>query len=689
MSKLEMTYRDDIAIVTINNPPVNALSLALRKDLIDTVDKLENEQGVRAVVLCSLGNTFIAGADISEFGEPPQPPMLPDVVLAIENASKPWIAAIGGDALGGGFEIVLGCHARIASSTARVGFPETRLGLIPGAGGTVRLARIAGVKAALDLTTSGQSISASQALALGMIDAVCDGNPLEQAFTAAVAFKSKEMPLAVSRMAAPSVEPEFWPSIEAEVRSRSKGESAPMKAIECVRKGIELSFEDALALERKTFLELRNSEQSRALRHVFFGEKEAARPPWLSSAVARQMSSVAIIGGGTMGVGITAAMRNAGFPVLLVERDQPSLKKALANVVQIFEGAAKRGRISNDAAQKAVAGVRGSNSYTDLSDADLVIEAVFEDLLVKHEVFEKLSEVCKKDAILATNTSYLDPAAISAKVASPQRFIGLHFFSPAHVMKLVEIVPAAATSNETIAVAFDVVKKLGKIPVRSGICDGFIGNRILKITREQAERVLLAGASPSDVDAAMRAFGMPMGPFEAQDLGGLDIAAYQRAAARGRGETPFAPLADRLCAMGRVGQKVKSGWYDYLTGDRIPRESSVVAAIVAEEAAKAAIARRSWTEPQIVDCIVTPMINEAANILDEGIALSPVDIDLVEIHGYGFPRWRGGLMHYAENAGLDTIAKRLASLHAAGLAKEPSHLLLRSAEKGRFNVHRR
>lgn len=673
-----------IAIVTIDNPPVNALSQALRKALIEAVATLDTDEAVKAVVLLCAGRTFIAGADVSEFGKPPQPPHLPDVVASIEGASKPWVAAIHGSALGGGLEVALGCAYRVAAPSASLGLPEVKLGIIPGAGGTVRLPRLIGAPAAVDLITSGNPIDARKAVALGLVDFVVDGDLRQAAIAFAEAAVGKPRPQPISGRSAAPVEDGFWDGVEKAVAARTKREIAPVRAAASVRKASEADFATAMAFERETFLELRGSPQAAALRHVFFAERAAPRPPELAGVAPRDIRSAAVVGGGTMGAGIAAALRDAGLPVILVERDKAAVERGLANVRSIFEASAKRGRITPEVAAERVAGVVGTDDYGSLADTDLVVEAVFEELAVKRAVFAKLSEVCRPDAVLTTNTSYLDPDQISRSLSNPERFLGLHFFSPAHIMKLLEIVPTKTTAPEVLATGFALARLLGKIPVRAGICDGFIGNRILKVTRAQSERLLLSGATPSAIDAAMRAFGLPMGPFEAQDLGGLDIAAFQRKTARERGEAPFAPVADRLCAIERFGQKSGGGWYDYQPGDRTPLASDAVAAVIAEEAA--GWPQQAWDEASIVDAIILPMVNEATRILDEGVAIRAADIDLVKIHGYGFPRWRGGPMHYAEARGLGDVVTVLDRLSVEGLAEKPCAGLRLAAERDGFSA---
>ena len=672
-----------IAVVTVDNPPVNALSQALRQALVEAVAALDADEVVKAVVLLCAGRTFIAGADVSEFGKPPEPPHLPDVVASIEGANKPWVAAIHGSALGGGLEVALGCAYRVAVPSAKLGLPEVTLGIIPGAGGTVRLPRLIGAPAAVDLVTSGSPVDARKAAALGLIDAIVEGDLLPAAIAFAQEVAGKPVPRRISDRTVSAVEDGFWERAEKAVVAKAKREVAPLRALASVRKASEADFATAMAFERETFLDLRGSSQAAALRHVFFAERAAPRPPELAGVMPRDIRSAAVIGGGTMGAGIAAALRDAGLPVVLVERDKAAVERGLANVRSIFEGSAKRSRITPEVAAERIAGVVGTDDYGALADTDLVIEAVFEDLVIKRAVFARLSDVCRTDAMLATNTSYLDPDQIGQGLTRPERFLGLHFFSPAHVMKLLEIVPTKKTAPEVLATGFALARLLGKIPVRAGICDGFIGNRILKITRAQSERLLLSGATPLAVDAAIRAFGLPMGPFEAQDLGGLDIAAFQRKAARQRGEAPFAPVADRLCAIERFGQKSGGGWYDYQPGDRTPQPSDIVAEIIAEGAAGRP--QRAWDDASIADAIILPMVNEATRILGEGIALRAADIDLVKIHGYGFPRWRGGPMHYAEGRGLAEVVTVLDRLATEGLADPPCEGLRTAARQGVWN----
>ena len=646
---LSIAIEGRVAVVTVDNPPVNALSQALRQALWEAVAELDADPAVEAVVLLCAGRTFIAGADVAEFGKPPAPPHLPEVVARIEGARKPWTAAIHGAALGGGFEIALGCRFRLALASASVGLPEVTLGIVPGAGGTVRLPRLVAPEVAVEIVTGGKPVKAPRARDLGLIDAVIEGDL--RAGAIAFAAEARPLPAPLALRAPLPAEPGFWAEAEASVARAAKGAAAPLRALACLRRGVEAEFDAALAFERETFLELRASREAAALRHVFFAERAAPRPAALKGVAPREIRTAAVIGGGTMGAGIVAALRDAGIPVTLVERDAEALARGRANARALFEGAVARGRLGAEAAAARIAGVTGTTDYADLAETDLVIEAVFEEISVKRAVFEALGRACRADAVLATNTSYLDPRAIAEGLANPGRFIGLHFFSPANVMKLIEIVPTPETSPETRATGFALAARLGKIPVEAGICDGFIGNRILKRYRAGAEALLREGVSVAEIDAAMRGYGFAMGPFEAQDLGGLDIAFLQREGARARGEAVPETLADRLVRAGRKGRKTGGGWYDYAPGDRKPRPSEAVAALLAPEAEAGAKAGAAARRPEeIAAHLVAEMAREGAAILAEGIARQPADIDLVEIHGYGFPRHRGGPMFATQEA---------------------------------------
>ena len=632
----------DIAVLTIDNPPVNALGLSVRRALLEQADRLDHQAGLRAVVLCGAGRLFVGGADITEFDRPVESPSLPDVLARIDGAARPWVALLTGAALGGGLELALACRARIATGAAQMSLPETSLGLIPGAGGTQRLPRLIGVEAAVAVITGGKVLSGAEARDLGLVDCLAGEDPLGEALALAGEVAQSAPPPASAR---PVADPgaDWWAATGAAVARKARGARAPGRALAAVRHGVEQGFAAGLRHERESFLDLRNADEARALRRLFLGERAAARPAALRDIAPLQIGRVGVVGAGTMGVGIAAALCEAGYAVTLSERDQTALDLGLDRLSGLFNDAAAKGRITAAVAQERRAGVRGVVGCAALADCDLVIEAVFEDIAVKRAVFAELGRVCRPDAILATNTSYLDPRLIAEGLPGPSRFLGIHFFSPAHVMKLVEVVPVPQTSDLTLATAFDLVRRLRKVPVRAGICEGFIGNRILRRYRAEAEAMLCAGVPYAAIDAALRDYGYPMGPFEMQDMAGLDIAYLHREAARARGEAiPPAP-GDLLVQAGRKGVKTGGGWYDYVPGDNRPRPSAAAAAIIApmitgsgrEEGA--AIAER----------IVAAMVEEGRRILEEGIADSALAVDLVEVLGYGFPRWRGGPMFAA------------------------------------------
>lgn len=633
-----ITREGEIAIVTVDNPPVNALGQSLRQSLWDAVDSLDADPQVKAVVLTCAGRTFIAGADVREFGQTPLPPHLPDLVSKIETAATPWIAAIHGSALGGGLEVALGCRFRVAVPSAKLGLPEVTLGVIPGASGTIRTPRLIGLDNAIRMVTTGRPVSAATALSEGLIDAIIDGDLQAGAIQFAQAALSKPLPDMISARPAPIADADFWSRSEVSVRKAARGATAPLKALESIRKGTEIGFEEAMEFERATFLERRDSREAAALRRIFFAERAATRPEALRSITPVDLKNIGVIGGGTMGAGIIAALCDAGYAVTLIEQDAAALERGLANLAKIFDGSVKRGLLSQEQADQRLADIHGSTDYQSLANADLVIEAVFEDLSVKRSVFERLGQTCRPDAILATNTSYLDPREIANGLPNPERFIGLHFFSPAHIMKLLEIVPTPLTSDIVLATTFSLAAKLRKIPVQSGICEGFIGNRILKRYRLAAENLVRQGVEIAEIDAAMREYGLAMGPFEAQDLGGLDIAFLQREADRAAGKSIPDTLGDILVKAGRKGQKTGGGWYDYALGDRRPNPSQATTKLLAPHVSDGPCLTRA----EIAGLLVGEMAAEGQMIVDEGIAAHAIDVDLVKIHGYGFPRWRGG-----------------------------------------------
>ena len=632
--------RDGIAIVTLDNPPVNALGQALRWQLSEVIAEIGRDPTIRAAILTGAGRLFVGGADITEFGRPPEAPHLPDVIAAIEGAAKPWIAAVNGPALGGGAELALGCHYRIAAPGARFGLPETSLGIIPGAGGTQRLPRLIGVAAAVEMIAANHQVDATEALAAGLADRLAGADLIADALAFAHEVSGKAPPPAARQKDLADPGEAFWSAAGARVAKAARGNPAPAAALAVLRHGISAGFEAGMRLERETFLTLRSSDEAAALRYLFFAERAAARPAALRGIVPRPLARVGVVGGGTMGTGIAAALANAGLRVVLSETGEAPLARAMDRLDGILTTQVKRGLHDEAAARARRDAVTGTTDPAGLAGCDLVIEAVFEDLSLKREVFARLAGICGSETILATNTSYLDPEEIVRGLPGQERFIALHFFSPAQVMKLLEIVPLKATNPEVIATGFDLARRLGKVAVRAGNCEGFIGNRILLRYRAGAEAMLRDGISPAEIDAAIRAFGFAMGPFEMQDMAGLDVAFRARETARALGrDVPETP-GDILVRAGRLGQKTGGGWYDYAPGSRYPLPSQQVAALLAPYRKGA----RAMPAAEIAAALVGVMADEGHSILAEGIAAAPEDIDLVEVHGYGFPRPKGGPM---------------------------------------------
>ncbi len=628
-----------IAVVTIDNPPVNAASTAVRAGLMEAIRTCDSDPEVRAVVLACAGRTFVAGADVKEFGQPPHPPILPDVVDAIEGAAKPWIAAIHGTALGGGLELAMGCHARVAAADAKLGLPEVTLGLIPGAGGTVRLPRLVPTELALRMVSGGKPIGAGEALKAGLIDAIAEGDLVTAAKDLAATLDAPRRTLSLPPQ--PPADPAAFDTAADTAIRRARGQLSIPEAVAALRRALTLPAAEALSAERDAFLRLKDSDQSTALRHIFFAERATLSDPRCKGP-ARAIDHVAVIGGGTMGAGIAAACLLKGLRVTMIERDADAAEAGGRRVDQILSDSAARGLLGPAAQAAALGRFAARSDYAATADADLVIEAVFEDMDVKKTVFAALEAHTRPDAILATNTSYLDVNEIAGTLADPSRVIGLHFFSPAHVMKLLEIVLPDAVADDVVATAAALSKRLGKIGVLSGVCDGFIGNRIMSAYRREADYIVEDGAMPWDVDAAMRDFGFPMGVFEMQDLAGLDIAwamRKRRAATRDPAER-YVAIADRLCEAGRLGRKTGQGWYDYDAGR--PRPSEMVAGLIADERRLKGITPVPIAPEAIMDRILSALLAEANQVLAEGIARSADDIDVVMVNGYGFPRWRGG-----------------------------------------------
>ena len=652
-----------IGYVELENPPVNAIGQAMRQGLLEAIAWAEAE-ALERVILTGHGKFFAAGADAREFDAAPLAPHLPDVLNALEASPVPWIAAINGPALGGGAEIALACRMRILSPAAQIGLPEVTLGVIPGAGGTQRLPRLAGLERALEIIAGGRPLGAAAALEAGLVHAV-ESDPL----TAARGVGSQRLAaLPRSRdLPAPDPDPALVEAARKRTERKMRGQIAPLRAIACIEAGLTQPFDAALSAERATFLELKSGDQARALRHVFFAER-GAKPPKRLSGKTPELTRVAVVGGGTMGAAIAYAILHAGLPVTLIETDPDRARQAADNVGKIIAASQARGLIGETAATEIRARLETTSDYGDAAEAGLAIEAAFEDMAVKRDIFGKLQAALGPEAILATNTSYLDINEIAAGLADPTRVLGLHFFAPAHIMKLLEIVEGRATSDAALATGFALAKRLRKLPVLAGVCDGFIGNRIFARYREAADMVLMDGASPWEIDAAMVAFGYAMGPYETQDLSGLDIGyANRRRQDAARDPTRrYVPIADHMVEQGRLGRKSGAGWYRYDDGKK--EIDPEVVAVVEAAAQAAGVTRRSYTPDEIRDRLLAAMINEAAGILEDGIAQSAADIDLVGIHGYGFPRWRGGLMHHADQLGAASIVTRLDAL----VAEDPS-----------------
>ncbi|WP_245518807.1 MULTISPECIES: 3-hydroxyacyl-CoA dehydrogenase NAD-binding domain-containing protein [unclassified Mesorhizobium] len=636
---VKLERRGAIAVVTIDNPPVNALGLAVRQRLLELVPELEADGSVAGVVLTGAGSLFVGGADITEFERPPQVPHLPEVLERIERSGKPWVAAVNGPALGGGAELALACHYRLVSPKARFGLPEINLGIIPGAGGTQRLPRLVGVEAALPVIAENAQIDAQRAIELHLAGLV-EGDFLEGVISAAAEMTTRPLPSVATELPVADPGEGFWTEAAARIRKSAKGAKGPLAALESLRLGVQKGAMEGLSFERETFLRLRASDEAAALRYLFFAERSAFRSAALRGVEPRRINLAGVVGGGTMGVGIATALLNAGLTVVLSERDAASLDRARTALEAVFAAQAKRKIHSDQEGRDRLARLSGRVGLDELAGCDVVIEAVFEDLDVKRDVFARLSQVCRADAILATNTSYIDPRLIVEGFGNQERFIGLHFFSPAQVMKLLEIIPLPQTAADVKATGFDLAKRLAKVPVRAGICEGFIGNRILKRYRGEAEQMVAEGVDFAAIDAALRDFGYAMGPFEMQDLAGLDISFMNREAARGRGENVPETLGDILVRAGRKGQKTGGGWYDYEPGERKPQPSAATARLLAPSIGTP----KQVDSRKIIGRLINAMADEGRKILEEGIADSPEAIDLVEVHGYGFPRGKGGPM---------------------------------------------
>jgi 3-hydroxyacyl-CoA dehydrogenase len=680
-ASVDLRRDGDVVVVTTDNPPVNALKHEVRAGLTEALAQACDDDAVRAIVIACAGRTFFAGADITEFGKPPQAPSLHDVIAVIEAMLKPVVAALHGTALGGGFELALACHFRVAVPGARLGLPEVKLGLLPGAGGTQRLPRLVGPEKALQMIVTGEPIGAAEAREDGIIDEIVDGDLTAAATDFARRVVREGWALRLVRDREEKLVGEGFADAAETLTRRLRGREAPAACVEAVRNAIVMPFDEGLRRESELFRKLVAGDQSKAQRHIFFAEREAAKVPGIPEGTKlRPIASGAVIGAGTMGGGIAMCFANAGIPVTIVETGRDLLQKGLDRVAANYRTTVSRGGLVADEMERRMGLITGATDLEAVGSADVVIEAVFEEMDLKKRVFSDLDRLAKPNALLATNTSTLDVDEIAQATKRPQDVLGTHFFSPANVMRLLEIVRGAATSPDKLATAVTLGRRLGKVPVTVGVCYGFVGNRMLARRSVETERLLLEGALPQEVDAAVTGFGFPMGPCAMMDLAGLDVGWRIR---QGRGE--HALIEDALCESGHYGQKTGKGYFRYEAGSRSPLPDPEVEKIILDTSSRLGINRRPIGEEEIVERMILPMINEGARILDEGIATRPGDIDVIWVYGYGWPVWRGGPMYYADRLGLAHIRDRL-TFYADRSRDEtlrPAPLIRRLAAEGR------
>ncbi len=685
----------DVAVISFDNPPVNGLSHAVRSGILDALARAQADPGARAIVLTGTPDVFSAGADIREFGTPASSaePTLRQLIERIETSPKPVVAAIAGTALGGGLELAMSAHHRVASADARLGLPEVKLGLLPGAGGTQRLPRLVGVEKALEMIVTGDPVPARDLSGAALLDRVVDADPLGAAVELARSEeiagrpprRSRDLPLDTSSLL------RLCEAARAKLKAARPVQPAPLRAVDAIE-AAGGSFDEGLAVERRAFLELMDSPESKGLRHAFFAERAAGKVEGVTASTpARTVKQAAVIGGGTMGSGITVALLDAGLPVRLLEMDQAALDRGISRIAGIYDAQVKKGRLSEAERDRRMALLRPTLSYDDVAQADLVIEAVYESIDAKRGVFGELDRVMKPGAVLATNTSTLDVDAIAGFTKRPSDVLGLHFFSPANVMRLLEVARGRATAPDVLETGLALGKTLRKVAVVSGVCEGFIGNRMLEGYTKQSWYLVEEGATPEQVDRAMEAFGFAMGPYRVGDLVGHDVSLairqHRRAARPGYVNST---LPDRLSAAGRLGQKTGAGWYDYPEGPRKAVPSATVEALIAEHRKELGITPRSIGDTEIVDRLVYALVNEGARILEEGIAARASDIDVVYLTGYGFPRTRGGPMFYADQVGLGRVLERVREFgrnpHGDPAFWTPAPLLVRlGGAGGRFN----
>ena len=689
---VSLSVHGPVAVITMDKQPVNSLGAALRAGIADALDQANANVAVRAIVLTGTARAFSAGADVTEFGTPnaAREPNLRVVIAMLEDSPKPVIGAIAGQCLGGGLELAMGCHFRVASADANLGLPEVKLGLLPGAGGTQRLPRLVGLETALNMVVSGNPVAAAKLAGTALVDQIVDGDLVQGAIVFAQGVLDKGLPLRRARdlkVQDPQGQA-FLQFARNTVGAMSKNFPAPMKCLEAVAASLNKPFDEGVRVEREGFLSLMASPESRALRHVFAAERAAAKIPGLpADTPLRNIAKVGVIGAGTMGGGITMNFLNVGIPVVLLEMKQEALDKGLATIRRNYENTMKKGKLKIEQVEQRMALVTGTLSYDAFADADLVIEAVFENMDVKQSVFETLDRVCKPGAILASNTSYLNIDKIAGFTKRPADVLGLHFFSPANVMRLLEVVRGAATAPDVLATSMAVAKKIKKIAIVSGVCDGFIGNRMLARYGTAAAGLINAGALPQQIDGALQKFGMAMGPFRMGDLAGLDIGWATRQRKANEAGVAFSPIvADKLCEAGRYGQKTGSGWYRYEAGKRDPIPDAVTEKLIAEYRAANSITPRKISDAEVIERCIYALVNEGARILEEGIAARASDIDIAYLNGYGFPLHHGGPMLYADLAGLPNVVRalrRFAAEPGADASWQPAPLLLRLADEGK------
>lgn len=667
MTAVNYEIKEGVALVTFQNPPVNGMSHALRLGIVQAVDKAEADPSVQSMVLTGSQSAFSGGADVTEFGTPKvlQQPILRAVIEALEQCEKPVVAAIQGVCLGGGLELAMGAHYRIAKADAQIGLPEVKLGLLPGAGGTQRLPRALGLEKALEMITSGTIVRAKTLADSNLLDRVVEDDLIAAAIAFAQELAVNKAPLKRLRdlqVTSQTDAQTLLQTVREKLQASSKNFPAPVKCLETVQASIDMPFEQGLAFERQLFLGLMSSPESQALRHIFAAERAALKIPDIpADTPLREIKQVAVIGAGTMGGGIAMNFLNIGLPVVMLEMKQEALDRGVATIRRNYENTMKKGRLTAEQVEQRMGLLSTTLSYDDLAQADLIIEAVFEEMGVKKAVFTELDRFAKPGAILASNTSTLDVDQIADFTKRPEDVIGLHFFSPANVMQLLEIVRGAKTAKDVLATSIQIGRKIGKKPVVSGVCDGFIGNRMLYPYRVAADQLVLAGASPSQVDKALENFGMAMGPYRVGDLAGLDIGwAIRKRKAAENPSVPYEPvIADKLCEAGRYGQKTGMGWYKYEAGNRQPIVDPVVEQIIDDFRKAKGIEPRQFSEAEIVQRCLYALVNEGAKILEEGIALRASDIDVVYLYGYGFPAYRGGPMNYAQQVGLFNVVRSM------------------------------